>query len=126
MARPWVLAAAALWLAALAHSPRTTAFAAGAVNRRGSVGGAALLENAKNCVFMFQVRQRSLRRTEPPRRCLHARPSAFGVLTREPTAFPAQGEESYTYMLQARGEARPRVWRAGVAQRIPRHTGLRG
>ena len=65
MARPWVLAAAALWLAALAHSPRTTAFAAGAVNRRGSVGGTALLENAKSCIFMFQARQSSLRRTEP-------------------------------------------------------------
>jgi len=61
MARPWVLAAAALCLAALGHSPHSAALAAGAVSRRGAVGGAALLENAKNCIFMFQARSCLLR-----------------------------------------------------------------
>ena len=61
MARPWVLAAAALCLAALGHSPHSAALAAGAVSRRGAVGGAALLENAKNCIFMFQARLHPLR-----------------------------------------------------------------
>ena len=68
MARPWVLAAAALCLAAL--GPHSAALAAGGVSRRGAGGGAALLENAKNCIFMFQARLHPQRVRATPRHAI--------------------------------------------------------
>jgi len=120
MARPWVLAAAVLWLAALAHSPRGAALAATPVSGRGSVGGTALLENAKNCVFMFQARLRCAPRSS--RFCTRAKSALLYLrvllrLTDEPWDRCAQGAESYTYMLQARRAVRPRRASGRAAQR---------